>query len=83
MKQKQYSPLSIGEMAMSLYAANEGFLDDVDVAKVVDFEEALHDFARSNHGDLIQKINDTGAYSDEILDGLKAVLEGFKANGVW
>lgn len=83
MKQKQYSPLSIGEMAMSLYAANEGFLDDVEVSKVVDFEEALHDFARSSHGDLIQKINDTGAYSDEILDGLKTVLEGFKANGVW
>ena len=49
MKQKQYSPLSVAEMALSLFAANEGFIDPVPVPKVVDFEEALHDFARSNN----------------------------------
>ncbi len=42
MKQKQYSPLSVAEMAVSLFAANEGYLDDVDIKKVVDFEAALH-----------------------------------------
>ena len=49
MKQKQYSPLSVAEMGLSLFAANEGFIDPVPVDKVVDYEEALHDFARANH----------------------------------
>ncbi len=83
MKQKQYSPLSIGEMALSLYAVNEGFLDDIEASKVVAFEESLHAYACDNHKDLLEKIVETGAYSEEITDGLKQVAEGFKANGVW
>ncbi|MEM7762498.1 MAG: F0F1 ATP synthase subunit alpha [Pseudomonadota bacterium] len=83
MKQKQYSPLSVGEMALSLFAANEGFLDDVPVEKVVDYEEAMHDFARTSHGDLLEKINSTGDFSDEIKAGMTAALEAFKSTGVY
>jgi F-type H+-transporting ATPase subunit alpha len=83
MKQKQYTPLSIAEMAISLYAANQGYLDDIDVKKVVDFEHALHSFMRANHSDLMKKINDTGDYTDEIANGFKAALEDFKANHTW
>ncbi len=83
MKQKQYSPLSVGEMAVSLYAANEGYLDNIDANRVVEFEEAMHDHVRANHSDLITKINDTGAYNDEILDGLKAAVEDFVNNGAF
>ncbi|MEJ2760160.1 MAG: F0F1 ATP synthase subunit alpha [Gammaproteobacteria bacterium] len=83
MKQKQYAPLSIADMAISLYAANEGYLDDVDVKKVVDFEAALHSFARSEHGDLLRTIEETGEYNDEIEAGLKKALEDFKAKGAW
>ncbi|WP_405232928.1 F0F1 ATP synthase subunit alpha [Lentisalinibacter salinarum] len=83
MKQKQYSPLSVGEMGLSLYAVNEGYLDDVAVEKVVDFEAALHAFAHASHADLIQKIDETGAYDDEIQDGLKKVLQEFKETGTW
>ncbi len=83
MKQKQYSPLSIAEMALSLYAANEGFLDDVDTKKVVDFEAALHSYARSEHADLLKKISESGDYNDEIAGGLKKVIEDFKANHAW
>ena len=55
MKQKQYSPLSVAEMALSLFAVNEGFLDDpVPANKVVNYEEALHDFARANHSDILE-----------------------------
>ena len=83
MKQKQYSPLSIAEMAVSLYAANEGYLDDVSVDKVVDFEAALHAFAHASHEDLIRKIDETGAYDDEIQAGLKKALDEFKSTGTW
>ena len=66
MKQKQYSPLSVAEMALSLYAVNEGYLDGVDVPKVGDFEAALHDYARANNSHLLDQINDTGEYGHEI-----------------
>jgi len=83
MKQAQYSPLSIGEMAISLYAANEGYLDDVDANKIVEFEASLHAHIKSNNQSLIDEINDSGDYSDEIVAQLKAALDDFKANGVW
>ena len=83
MKQKQYSPLSVAQMALSIYAANEGFLDDVDVAKVGDYEAALHDFANANNSELMDTINNTGDFNDEIESGLKAVCEGFAEKGAY
>jgi F-type H+-transporting ATPase subunit alpha len=83
MKQKQYSPLSVAEMALSLFAANEGFIDPVPVSKVVDYEAALHDFARSNHGDLLDTINESGDYNDEIEAGLRKACEAFAEQGAY
>jgi len=83
MKQKQYSPLTIAEMAVSLYAANEGYLDDVEVKKVVDFENALHSYMKANHAQLLEKINESGDYTDELAKGFKTALEDFKANHSW
>jgi F-type H+/Na+-transporting ATPase subunit alpha len=83
MKQKQYAPLSVAEMAISLYAANEGYLDDVDVKKIVTFEAALHAHVKSNNAELLDKINESGDYNDEIVDGIKSAIENFKANGVY
>lgn len=83
MKQKQYSPLSVAEIAVSLFAANQGYVDDVEVKKVVDFEAALHDFMRANHQALLDKINEKGDYNDQIAAELKAALDDFKANHVW
>lgn len=83
MKQLQYSPLSVAEMAISLYAANEGFLDDVEIEKVVAFEAALHSYVRSNNTDLLAKINEKGAFNDEIAAGMKSAIEAFKANSTW
>ena len=83
MKQKQYAPLSTAEMGVSLFAANEGFLDDLENAKVVDFEAALHAHMKSNFGDLMQQINDTADYNDDIEAGLRNCVEDFKANGAW
>ena len=83
MKQKQYSPLSVAEMAVSLYAANEGLLDDVEANKIVDFEDALHAFVNSNHAELMETINSTGDYNDEIAANIKAAIESFKATSTW
>lgn len=83
MKQAQYSPLSIAEMAFSLFAANEGFIDDVDVNKVVAFEAAMHAYIASNATDLVKTINDTANYNDDIASQMKDALEKFKANSTW
>ena len=83
MKQAQYSPLSIAEMAFSLYAANEGYLNDVPVNKVVAFEAAMLADMKSNHADLIAQINESGDYNDDIAAAMKSALDNFKANGVY
>ena len=83
MKQTQYNPLSVAEMGLSLYAVNEGYLDDIDADKVVDFEAALHAHARANASDLLDEINASGDYSDDIQGKLKALVEDFKATGAY
>jgi len=83
MKQKQYTPLSIAEMGLSLFAANEGFLDDVPVEKIVDFEEAMHSYANSNSADLMKNINETGGFSDEIAGKMRDTIEKFKSTSTW
>ena len=83
MKQKQYSPLSVAEMGLSLYAVNEGFTDPVAVDKIVDYEEALHDFARANHADVLDGINASGDYNDDIAASLKGICEGFAEKGAY
>ena len=72
MKQKQYSPLSVAEMAVSLFAADEGYLDDVEKEKVVDFEHALHGYMRASQTALMDEINTSGDYNDEIIASLRA-----------
>ncbi|MDG2316485.1 MAG: F0F1 ATP synthase subunit alpha [Gammaproteobacteria bacterium] len=83
MKQSQYSPLPVADMAISLYAANEGYLDDVDVEGIVAFEEALHAYSHANASELIEKINATGDFDDDIQAGLKGLLDEFKASGAY
>ncbi|NIL93949.1 MAG: F0F1 ATP synthase subunit alpha [Woeseiaceae bacterium] len=83
MKQKQYTPLSVAEMALSLFAVNEGYLDKVEVSNIINYEHSLHEFARSNHGDLLDTINETGDYNDEIEAGLKAACDGFAEKGAY
>ena len=83
MKQAQYSPLSVAEMAFSLYAANEGYLNDVDVKKVVAYESAMLADMKSNHADLIAQIDESGDYNDDIAAAMRSALDNFKANGVY
>jgi len=83
MKQGQYSPMSVAAMAVSLFAANEGYLDDVDADKIVDFEAALQGYMKSTHKELMDRINESGEYNDEIRQGLDEALKDFKANHTW
>ena len=83
MKQKQYSPLSIAEMGLVLYAADNGFLQTVEVSKIGDFEDALLSYMKAEHSDLLDQINQSGDYNDDIAAGFKAALEKFVATQTW
>ena len=83
MKQNQYEPLTVAEIAVSLYAVQEGHMDDMEVEKLLPFEKALHAHARDHHAELLDKINETGDYNEEIQSGLKALVEEFKSSGAY
>ena len=83
MKQKQYSPLSVATMGISLYAVEKGFLDEISVAEISAYEAALHGYIQSLHPELIAQINESGIYNDEIDAKLKAILDEFKQTGSW
>ena len=83
MKQKQYSPLSVADMAVSLFAVDRGFLDDIEVRKVGAFEAALHGYMKSAKSDLMKKINDTGDYNDAIEAELNEAMTKFKQTQTW
>jgi F-type H+-transporting ATPase subunit alpha len=83
MKQKQYSPMSVAQMGASLFAANEGYLKNVEVKKVLDFEAALHSYMASEHADLMKKVNETGAWDKDMAASFKAALDRFVATQAW
>ena len=83
MKQKQYSPQSIAEMGVMLYAANEGYLNDIDVNKIGDFEQALLSYMHGEHGEMMSSIVETGDYNDEIESTFKAAIDAFKKTQTW
>ncbi len=83
MKQNQYEPLTVAEIAVSLFAVQEGYMDDLEVEQLLPFERALHAHARDNHAELLDTINQSGDYNDEIAAGLKALMEEFKSSGAY
>ncbi len=83
MKQAQYAPLSVAEMAMSLFAANEGYLDNVPVDKVVAFEAALLAHFRSAYASDLEAINSNPDYNDEVAARLRAIIDEFVATAAY
>jgi F-type H+-transporting ATPase subunit alpha len=79
MKQRQYTPLSVAEQAVSLFAVDRGYLDDVPLKKVVDFESALLRYMSEQHAGLLVKINESGDFNDEIAQSMKQALDAFKS----
>jgi F-type H+-transporting ATPase subunit alpha len=83
MKQKPQSPMTVAEMGTVLFAANEGFLRDVPVNKVLDFEAALLAYMKAEHGDFMRDITQTGRYDDNVVSTLKSAIEKFKATATY
>ena len=83
MKQPQYAPLSVSEMAVSLLAANQGYLDDVPVAKVLAFESALLSFLKSKYKNLMDKIEETKDLNADDQKALEAAIQDFKATNAY
>ncbi len=81
MKQKQYAPMSIALQSLSIYAVDKGYMDDVPVAKIGAFEDALHAHFANTQAALVEKINSTGDWNDEIEGAFKKGIEEFKATG--
>ena len=82
MKQKQYAPMSVAEMALSIYAVNSGYMDKIDRKKIVDFEAALQSFAKSSHKASLDAINAEPVLKKHEAT-LKAICEDFAANGTY
>ena len=68
---------------MSLFSANEGYLDKVPVSKIVDYEAALHDFARANNQADLEAINASGDYDDDVAATLKGICDAFAKKGAF
>jgi F-type H+-transporting ATPase subunit alpha len=83
MKQKQYSPLSVAEMAVSLFAVENSYIDEVPLEKIGEYEGALVDYMNEGHGELMQQINDSGAFDDSIKTNLKTALDSFSESHSW
>ena len=83
MKQKQYMPMSVAEIAIVLFAVDKGYLGDVEVEKVGVFEERLIEYARDTYPNLLANLEKDGSYNDEIRSDLASLLEKFKETQSW
>ncbi|HET8597847.1 MAG TPA: F0F1 ATP synthase subunit alpha, partial [Castellaniella sp.] len=83
LKQPQYQPQQVWELSVALYAVNNGYLDDLEVAQVLPFEKALKDFLKSKHEALIQRIEDVKELSKEDDAALGAAIQEFKKHGTF
>ena len=83
MKQPQYSPMSVAQMAVTLFAVDRGYLDDVELEKVGDFESALIAYMDSKHADFIKSVDDNPEWNDDVEKKMKEAVDDFKKNGTW
>ena len=83
MKQRQYTPMSVGMMAISLFAVEKGYLDDVEKDNIDAFESALQDFIGSNYAEELSMIDSEGDYNEELESKLTKILDEFKKTGSW
>ena len=83
MKQKQYLPMSVAQQALSIYAADKGYMDDVPVNQIGAFEDGLQAHFANSVGDVMRKIDETGDWNDELEAAFKQGIEDFKKTGTW
>jgi F-type H+-transporting ATPase subunit alpha len=78
LKQNQYSPMSVADQVISVFAGVNGYLDDLELSQVKAFEEDLSDLIKSSHSNILESINSTGNLDDEIKNQLSSIIEEFK-----
>lgn len=83
MKQKQYQPLSVAEMATILFAADKGYLDEVPVTRIAEYEQELNQYLHSNYKEFMHEVNKTGEYNDQTVQTLRTILDSFKTTHAW
>ena len=83
MKQAQYSPMSVSQMALTLFAVNKGYMDDVEVGKILAFESALMAFMKSKYASIMDSIETSGNLDDATEKALTAAVDEFKKTGVY
>jgi F-type H+/Na+-transporting ATPase subunit alpha len=83
MKQFQYSPLNVAEMAVTLFAVNRGYMDDVEVKRALAFESALQSFVKSKYAAIMDKLQSTGDLDGEAEKQLSAAIDDFKASAAY
>jgi F-type H+-transporting ATPase subunit alpha len=81
MKQAQYQPMQVSEMALTLFAANNSYFDDIDVKKALAAERSLRDYIKSKYAELINRIEDKKDISADDEKALKAAIDDWKKNG--
>lgn len=83
LKQPQYAPMSIGQMTISLFVADQGFFDDVELKKISDFESALQSYVSAKYPGLLKLIDEKPELTDEVKTKLKEIVAEFKATQTW
>jgi F-type H+/Na+-transporting ATPase subunit alpha len=83
LKQGQYQPMPVEEQVVDLWMAGNGYLDDVQVEEVKEFETQYLDYMRTAHSELLQAIADKKELTDEIIEQLRAASDAFKAGSQW
>jgi F-type H+-transporting ATPase subunit alpha len=83
MKQPQYQPMQVWEMALTLFAVNSGYFDDIEVAKALAAEKALRDFAQGKYAGLVEEIERDKKFSKDVEAKLHDVVKDFKASGAF
>lgn len=83
MKQKQYAPMSVAEMAIAMYAVDRGHFDNVPINKMTEAEAELLSYCHANHANLMKMINETGNFNDEIDKEIKGIIKAFMKTVAW
>ncbi len=80
LKQNQYSPMTIAEQVVSIFTGVNGYLDDLELNQIRDFEKDLFELIKSSHSDIIESINSSGDLNDDTSNKLTSIIEEFKKN---
>jgi len=83
MKQPQYQPMAVWEMALTLFAVNNGYMEGVEIKQLASFEKSLRDFIRTKHTALMERLEKNKDMSKEDETELRAAIEQFKKTGAF